>query len=112
MFISKSKRLALLERKTAIPADGLVLPFERQPEVVHGMAGLVHRAEKTRERIDGIEARRDPDVAGHPFGERVFALVQTASIEREAHGLQDFERRLTGREIENLPVNGIGARSA
>ena len=49
----EQQRLALFERQAAIAADRLIAPLERQTQVVHGVTGLVHRAEQSRERIDG-----------------------------------------------------------
>jgi len=72
----------------------------------------VHRAEKTRERIAGIETRRDSNVPGHAFREGMLALVQPASIEREAEAFNTSSESWRWRDTLNLPVNGMGARSA
>src|ERR1700733_14705854 len=58
------------------------------------MAGLVHGAEQSRERIDRIEARGHPDVAGHALRERVLALVEPAAVERKAKRFQHIEGEL------------------
>ena len=59
------------------------------------MAGLVHRAEQSRERIDRIEARGHPNVAGHALRERMLALIEPAAVERKAERFQHLERELT-----------------
>ena len=94
MFISKQQRLAFFEREPAIPPDGLSLPFARQAEVVHRVAGLVNRPQQTRKRIAGIEAGRDADVARDTLGEGVLALVEPAAVEGEAERIQHLEREL------------------
>ena len=90
----KEQRLALLEREAAIAAHRLVAPLERQSQVVHGVSGLVNGAEQTGERIIGVEARGDADVARYAFGEGMLALIEPPPIEWEPQGFEHVEREL------------------
>ena len=108
----EQQRLAFLEREAAVAAHRLIAPLRRQPEVVHGVAGLVHRAEQSRERIDRIEARGHADVAGHALGERMLALIEPAAVERKAKAFSTSSASCRWRTTLNLPLNGTGARSA
>ena len=81
-----------------------------QAHVVHGVAGLVQRAQQSGERLGGIEARGDAHVAGHALGERMFALIETAAIERKPDRLHDLhgERALlAGAELADDGQHGM-----
>jgi hypothetical protein len=88
----KQQRLALLEREAAIAADGLIPPLLRKPQVVHRVAGFMHRAQQSAERVDQIEARSDSNVSRHTLGKRVFAFVQAAAVERKTERLEHLDR--------------------
>ena len=51
------------------------------------MSGLVQRPEKPREDVVGIKARGDADIARHPFGEGLLALIQSSPLEGKADAL-------------------------
>jgi hypothetical protein len=87
----EQQRLAFLDCHAAVLTDGLVHPPGRQPEVVKRLARLVQRAEQTLERVLQHEARRDTDVAWNAFGERMVALVEAATVERESERLHDVD---------------------
>src|ERR1700736_707453 len=72
------QRLALAEGHTTVASNWLITPVLWQPQVVQRVASLVKCAEQAREWIIGIQARRDTDVAGNTFGERMLALVEAA----------------------------------
>ena len=74
------------------------------------MAGLVQRAEQTRERLVRIETRGDADVARHAFGERMLALIEAAAIEREAHAFMTSTMSALCLPGGNLPVSGGSGR--
>src|SRR6185437_5222541 len=86
----REQRLTLFQGHAAVAADGLIPPVLGQPEVIHCMAGLMQRAEQTREEIVGIESRGDPNIAGDSFREGVLAFVHAATIEGEADLLHHF----------------------
>ena len=55
------------------------------------MTGLVQRAQEAGEQVIGRKAGSDADVARHPFGEGLLALIEAAAVEREADRLHHFD---------------------